>query len=277
MDDGAYSTSSRDPTHLSRVLSNKYNKLEDWMNSNKLVINPDKTHLIVMADRKDEDKRRNVSIQAGVHNIVPTKKEKMLGGILHQSLKWNTHIRDDKESLMNQLTSRINGLRKVCRNANFETRCMIANGIVMSKIVYLISVWGGAQQYLINALQVQQLVAARAVCGSGCWRWSRTKLLNKTGWMSVRQLAFFHAVLQIHKTRKTGVPRSLYESLQGQYPYQIRNASNGLIRQNSSTRGTFKHRAIQCYNQVPADIREGSLTTVKKRLRKWIKSNIPII
>ena len=147
----------------------------------------------------------------------------------------------------------------------------------MSKIVYLISVWGGAQQYLINALQVQQLVAARAVCGSGCWRWSRTKLLNKTGWMSVRQLVFFHAVLQIHKTMKTGVPRSLYESLQGQYPYQIRNASNGLIRQNSSTRGTFKHRAIQCYNQVPADIREGSLTTVKKRLRKWIKSNIPII
>ena len=209
--------------------------------TNKLVINPDKTHLIVMADRKDEDKRRNVSIQAGVHNIVPTKKEKMLGGILHQSLKWNTHIRDDKESLMNQLTSRINGLRKVCRNASFETRCMIANGIVLSKIVYLISVWGGAQQYLINALQVQQLVAARAVCGSGCWRWSRTKLLNKTGWMSVRQLVFFHAVLQIHKTMKTGVPRSLYESLQGQYPYQIRNASNGLIRQNSSTRGTFKH------------------------------------
>ena len=94
--------------------------------TNKLVINPDKTHLIVMADRKDEDRRSNVSIQAGVHNIVPTKKEKMLGGILHQSLKWNTHIRDNKESLMNQLTSRINGLRKVCRNASFKTRCMIA-------------------------------------------------------------------------------------------------------------------------------------------------------
>ena len=146
----------------------------------------------------------------------------------------------------------------------------------MSKIVYLITIWGGAQQYLLNALQVQQLVAARAVCGPGCWRWSRTKLLSRTSWLSVRQLVFFHAVLQIHKTLKTGVPRPLYESLQSQYPYQTRNASNGVIRQVSPTRATFKHRAIQCYNQVPADIRKGSLPTVKQKLRKWIKSNIPI-
>ena len=146
----------------------------------------------------------------------------------------------------------------------------------MSKLVYLITIWGGAQQYLINALQIQQLVAARAVCGPGCWRWSRSKLLDRTGWMSVRQLIFYHTFLQVHKTRNTGLPRSLCESLQGQYPYPIRNASNGLIRPNFATRSTFKHRATQSYNQVPADIRNGSLQTVKQNLRKWIKSNIPI-
>ena len=263
VDDGAFSISSRDPTHLSLVLTQKYMKLEDWMNSNKLVINPDKTHLMVMAGKKDAAKRMSVSIQAGAHNIFPTEKEKMLGGLLHQSLKWNTHIRDDRESLLNQLTSRINGLRKVCINGSFETKCMIANGIVMSKIVYLITVWGGAQQYLVNALQVQQLVAARAVCGPGSWRWSRTKLLNKTGWMSVMQLVFFHTFLQIHKTLKSGVPWSLYQSVQSQYPYQIRNATNGLIRQSFPTGPTFKHIAMKCYNQVPIDIKIGSLPIVK--------------
>lgn len=35
----------------------------------------------------------------------------------------------------------------------------------MSKLVYLMIVWGGAQQYLLNILQVQQLDAARTVCG----------------------------------------------------------------------------------------------------------------
>ena len=39
VDDGAYSYASPDPYVLSQVLTDNYNnKLEDWMNANKLVI-----------------------------------------------------------------------------------------------------------------------------------------------------------------------------------------------------------------------------------------------
>ena len=276
VDHGAYSYSSKDPALLSQVLSAKYKKLEEWMNSNKLVINPDKTHLMVMADKKDSVKRKLVTLQAGEHMILPTEKEKMLGGLLHQSLKWNTHIRDDKESLLNQLTSRLNGLRKVCANASFSTRLMVANGIVMSKLVYLITVWGGAQQYLMDALQVQQLVAARAVCGAGCCRWSKRKLLGKAGWLSVRQLVFFHTYLQAHKTTSSGVPKPLYQALSSQYAYQTRNAANGRIRQIFSVHSSFKYRAVQCYNQVPTAVRVGNIATVKQKLKQWIKCNVPV-
>ena len=48
VDDGAYSFEHTDPAVLSRVLTEKYNLLEDWMNNNKLVINPDKTHMMVI-------------------------------------------------------------------------------------------------------------------------------------------------------------------------------------------------------------------------------------
>ena len=72
-------------------------------------------------------------------------------------------------------------------NASFGTKLMVANGVVMSKLVYLITVWGGAQQYLLSAVQVQQIAAARAVCGFGCWRWSKKKLLDRVGWLLVRQ------------------------------------------------------------------------------------------
>ena len=138
------------------------------MNANKLVINPDKTHLMVMASKKNDRKRMEVSMKAGEFTINPTKTEKLLGGQLHQSLQWNLHLRDHKESLLKQLTSRINGLKRVCVNAKFGTKLMVANGVVMSKLAYLITLWGGAQQYLLSALQVQQLTAARAVCGYGC-------------------------------------------------------------------------------------------------------------
>ena len=37
--------------------------LEDWMNGNKLVVNPDKTHLLVMGTKQMAGSRTNVSMQ----------------------------------------------------------------------------------------------------------------------------------------------------------------------------------------------------------------------
>ena len=120
---------------------------------------------MVMGTRKSATKRGEVSLQAGPFTILPTETEKLLGGQLHQSLEWNQHISDHESSMSRQLTTRINGLKKISANATFNTRLMIANGVVMSKMVYLINLLGGAQQYLLKALQVQMLTAARAVCG----------------------------------------------------------------------------------------------------------------
>ena len=81
-------------------------------------------------------------MKAGPFTIFPTESEKLLGGQLHQSLEWNHHIRDHESSLVRQLTTRINGLKKISTNATFNTRLMVANGVVMSKMVYLITLWG---------------------------------------------------------------------------------------------------------------------------------------
>ena len=104
---------------------------------------------------------------------------------------------------------------------------MVANGIVMSKLVYLITLWGGAQQYLLKAILVQQLTAARAVCGFNSWGWSKKKLLDRVGWLSVRQLSHYS-----HSQEKitSGVPRPLHQSISNHHPYKTRSAAQGLIR-----------------------------------------------
>ena len=217
-------------------------------------------------------------VQTGPYTIKPTESEKLLGGVLHESLKWNLHLQGHQSSLLNQLCSRLNGLKKVCVNASFRTRLMVANGVIMSKLVYLITVWGGAQQYLIRAIQVKQLAAARAVCGPVSWRWSRRQLLSKVGWLSVRQLIFYHTVLQAHKALKSGKPKPMVQSLPLDYPYRTRPAALGQIRHDHSfsSQTTFRYRALQYYNSVPASIREGSTSSVRKKLKKWILSTLPI-
>ena len=180
--------------------------------------------------------------------------------------------------MVRQLTTRINGLKKISANATFNTRLMIANGVVMSKMVYLINLWGGAQQYLLRALQVQQLTAARAVCGFFSYSWSKKKLLSRVNWLSVRQLIFFHTVLQAHKTIRTGQPRPLYNSISTDHPRNTRSAAQGLIRfdETFSARTTFKYRALHWYNSGPASVKEGSQSMVKRKLKSWIKEHVPL-
>ena len=113
--------------------------MEEWMNANKLVINPYKTHLMVMASKKNLVNRKEVYMIASGFTIKPIETEKLLGGHIQQYLESNLHIRDHKEFLLNQLNSRLTCLKNVCVNASFDTKLMVANGEMMSKLKYLIT------------------------------------------------------------------------------------------------------------------------------------------
>ena len=142
--------------------------------------------------------------------------------------------------------------------------------------MYLMVVWGGAQQYLLSALQVQQLTAARTVCGFACWGWSKKRLLDRTGWLSIRQLIFFHTALQTIKIKNAKVPKVIYKNLSSEFAYNTRNAANGMIRNGVMNQSSYRYRAMNCFNQVPLDVRTGSQASVKRKLKLWVNKNIPI-
>ena len=109
------------------------------MAANKLVLNGAE-HLVVMGTKKTAARRQEVFVQADGHRIKPSKSEKLLGGTTSEDMKWKEHLLNSDQSLVTQLTSRINGLVKVAPRAPMTTRLMVANGIVMSKLCYLIQV-----------------------------------------------------------------------------------------------------------------------------------------
>ena len=98
------------------------------------------------------------------------------------------------------------------------------------------------------------------------------------GWLSVRQLVFFHTVLQAHKTMSTGLPKPLFAEFSADNPYTTRSVSRGNIRLRDDYRSTstFKYRAMAMYNSVPVQVRTGTHTTVKQKLKKWVAENVPL-
>ena len=283
VDDGTYSYGCSDPVELSSTLTSQYNTISKYMMSNKLVINDDKTHLVVMARNGQGAAREAVSLQAGAHIIKPVQTVKLLGGHISEDLKWKEHLLTNEHSVIRQLTSRVNGLCLISPRATFQTRLMVANGIVISQLCYLIQLWGGCEGYLLNTLQVIMNRAARSVTGYTCFTSTR-KLLTSCNWLSVRQLVFYQTVMMMHKTVKTGLPKHMNHKMSSNFPYQTRQATRGSIRygetfntKNSLNQSSFAYRGLKDYNMIPASIRScKTMKTFKTKLRKWVIQNVNI-
>ena len=191
-------------------------------------------------------------------------------------------LKNKKSSIIKQLSGRLNGLKK--RNqGEFQTKFAVATGIINSKIQYLLPLYGGAPDYLIRAVQVQQLKAARFVCGYRSFYWSTQKLLQKCGWLSVKQQEFYSTCLLAHKISTTSLPRNLHAAIVQPYTVHTRAAARGEIRygdnyrgETDSTRSSFKYRALRYYNAIPGDIKGQSLAAFKAKLKHYAARNIPI-
>ena len=74
----------------------------------------------------------------------------------------------------------------------------------MSKMLYLLPLYGGCAEYLISALQTKQTEALRQIASR---RWvipgkryvSKDELLKQCGWLCFRQLSFYTTVVNVHK------------------------------------------------------------------------------
>ena len=164
-DDSTFTISGKDPTELTRIIAEKYKSIATYMNQNKLVLNSDKTHLLVMASSQKHKKHNNFGIvlDTGAEIIQPISDERLLGAKISNNFLWNKHIRDDEGSMFRSLTSKINALFKISKIANFKTRKLVATGLILSTVTYIIQVYGGCSGYLLATLQVLQNKAARCV------------------------------------------------------------------------------------------------------------------
>ena len=277
VDDSTYMYSSSNPEHLSAKLTMQYKNLAEYMGDNKLVINNDKTHLLVMGSKKDEAARKLVNIDTGTVVITPIETEKLLGINIHQSLKWHEHVVNNKKYLVSMLNTRLSALKRVSRHASFMTRLMVGNACFMSIIVYMIAVWGGTEGFIIKSVQVMQNRAARCITKLG-WFTPTKKLLTQCNWLSIKQLIFYHTALQVWKVKVSEQPVYIHNMFQ---PSSTRSSSQGTLLvpavEKSTSTKSFIVRSATTWNHLPPSIREAQqLGPFKVMLKNWVRDNISI-
>ena len=291
-DESTYTVQCSDPVELSAILTQKYNVIAEFLTANKLKVNDDKTHLLVMSTRQKRVNRdtSNITINTPTAIITPSKVERLLGAQVHHDMHWREHLVDSDDSLLKSLTKRAGAMKKISRAASFKTRKMIANGIFMSKLIYLMPVWMGCEDYLVNALQVCVNKVARFVTRLDIFT-PTSVLMQQCGWLPVRQLMAYHSLTLLHKTMKNQAPLYLFKKVTSdltQYntrqaaEYQAALASAGVLEQAGVEKCELEisskswcWTSVMWYNRLPPKLRaEGKLRKFKTGLKAWTKGNI---
>ena len=171
-DDTMFHIGNKSRAIIQNTISQNLNKLGDFMTANQLSINKDKTQVeeIMIKQKRARQPGRPPELHVPNQNqgvdIISTKGHcRILGMNVQENLTWNAHLETGEKSLLPSLRRSIGALRNLGKSVPFRCRNILARSLVLSKLTYLISIWGGATPNLIRKAQITQNNLARWVTG----------------------------------------------------------------------------------------------------------------
>ena len=200
--------------------------------------------------------------------IKDSKNFRILGTNFQPNMGWKLHLENGTKAVLPEIRRKLGSLRKLGKQIPFKSRKFIAEGLLIGKLQYLITQWGGANQSLMTAVQRTQNSIARWVTG-GNRKTRIRKLLLECGWLSVREMSFYHSVVQLWKIFTFKKPENMFKKIQID---ENLDANTSTPRLQFTTYG-YRWRSVENWNQIPREIREvKSLPSFKRKLRLWIVS-----
>ena len=195
------------------------------------------------------------------------KVETLLGCQIEPGLKWHKQVDDRLKKLQKRLT----GLTNLRSIIPFNIRKRITEGMFMSVLVYCLPVFGGCDQYELEAIQVMQNQAARLVTHLPV-RTPRKEIFSTTGWMTVNQLICYHSALSTFRIRQSKEPKYLNNIMSRD------NRSDRIIipiTDLTLAKKSYCFRAAEQWNRIPEFIRKmPKIGQFKFHLKKWILRSI---
>ena len=204
VDDTIVKINIEDPATRQNQVIEHLNTVKNYMDSNRLSLNPEKTQLFVLS--QNPEVRKSVFLEVHPKRIVHSPTIQYLGISISENLKWNEFLINNKNSLIKQLNKRISAIKKLRKYVNFKQIKIISAGIFMSKLLYGMELWAGAPNYLIKKMKPVQLSAARAAIGHHSYYWSTNQLLRTMGWLSIEKLLTLRTAKLAHQIMQISVP-----------------------------------------------------------------------
>ena len=131
-------------------------KVEDYTRANKLLLNTDKTRIMLITS--DKDYKKEFSIDFKGKTVKHSTVLMILGNLMSDQLTWDIHL---EKVLLPALANKIRTLKLVNRYLDKGYRALFTNSIFRSSLMFGLETLGGASRRLINKVQNLQKQASK--------------------------------------------------------------------------------------------------------------------
>jgi hypothetical protein len=254
-------------------------KVQNWMSSNRLRLNPEKTEFIWLGTRHTRSKIDREAIEAEFPNWKVQHVVRNLGVLLDEDLSMKEHVNSLCRSCFYQLRQ----IRVIRRNLSFDAAVTLVHSFVLTRLDYCNSVLAGLPRFRILQLQSVLNCAARVVAKLPKFSHISMYMRETLHWLPVEDRITFKIVLMGRTSMVGAAPEYIRElcvpvsSQPGRR--SLRSAARGDLMVPRSRTSMRAHRAFSCigpssWNYLPLTIRNIPLQAAQETFSKFLKTHL---
>lgn len=244
------SFSANDSAQAIERVNSDLQRIRDWCFDNCLMLNPEKTKLMVFGSRRMSLKLPDSKLSLLGKEIIPAQTVKDLGVIFDPTLSFDNHISATVSSCMSKL-SQLSRIRFAFNKDLLET---IVNALGFSKMYYCSSVWSSTSACNGHKLQYVQNFAARIICNVKKYDHISSTLRNLR-WLPVKSILYYRDATLSFKCKTGLAPEYLTSelvtrgSVSGRITRNFQQLNIPLFKTTTGQRTSY-YRSVAICNKV---------------------------
>ena len=276
-DDSQFMTASRSRTSNQKRLETSFIRINDFLSSNGLELNQGKTTLTeFMTCQKRTRLPGNPPVllvdewKEGRYNdkLIPDKiYTRILGSNLKNNLNWDSHLLIGEKAILPATRKLIGALSTLRQHLSKKAKLKLVNALILSKIMYVVSLWGNTNPSILRKVQTTMNMAARLVLNLK--RTTRqTILMEECNWLNIHELTEFRSLLQLFKTVRWKTPIRLHR----QFVLEEDDIVTTQQPRLQITTRAWRTSTTAQWNNLPVELRaEQNFSRFKVQLKRWLK------
>ena len=272
-DDTTLTVSGTDACEVEEKLSNGVSKVMKWVNANRLVVNLDKTSVMLIGPRAKLNYSDDFKVNVCGTVLKRVKVAKCLGLLIDEELSWKDQI----EKVTKTVQSKLCMLRRVKQYVPTHSLLLLYNSFVQPHFDYCAQIWSNRFKMQTNKLEKLHKRAARIILSKN-YDTPSSELFRELNWLPLNQRFDYLRAVLMYKCVNNLAPAYLMNDLTStnqRHNYNTRHALNSLVAPRFKTE-CFKHSplstGITVWNNLDQSVKSASsLTSFKSSLKSFLQ------